>query len=397
MYSPFRYSFTNPVDEDYSAYPYKNIDFNGKDNDFHGQNNPPAPPKPRQTIQDFYNQVSNQSMPAQTAYMNYLKQGYPNEANYKPSKLTRLSAVLAGASTGFVRPGQGAEAAESILNRPYERAVRQYGIEGQKLRESAGIEQSDLSNRAKLAKDFQDAQDKQDELELKVNADKRAEKNVNSQISSRQLVDQKTIMQLAGEGKELHIGEDGNAYIYNKANGTLTKAGKTGESPIEKENRAVSTATKTAEATEPSKRRILQYGFDNSRAMQGSLFAHEDKSQDKSFEHSDSQLKTREAEANKRNALTHSTQSQTNLNKRNVDAVVARIQTDPNKYKGLYFTPDEAKSNNQLPFELKNPGMNDKENPTPEEVMQWNAFVELFNLRNAGNTQVQQLTPIRVR
>lgn len=361
MYSPFRYSFTDPDEDQYPSTPYSNIDFSASGNNqpSYGQS-PVQAPQPKKSFQDFYNQVSEQAQPKQALYEKFLNQGYPQET--PPSKMTRLSAVLAGATTGFARPGEGGKAATEVLNRPYERAVRQYNMEGQRLKEGATVEQNTLSNRAKLATDLSNANDKDVKLGLDQNADDRAERLAKSKIGSAKLTDQKTLIDLAAAGKHIINGEDGNTYIANLADGTITKVGKTGESPDEKSTRDINTEVEKQKRVLP-----LRYGFET--GLQNSRFGNEKSLQDARFAEEDKNLGIRQGGADRRSAAAHANQSQTQIDRKNTDAVQAIIDSDPDNYSGFV-----AKDSNGV-INLKAP---DK-GATLANKDEWQKYVRVYN------------------
>src|SRR3990167_5438345 len=324
-FSPFRYSFTQPETQSPYSYPYRTL-FNS------GQLNLPQIPEVSQTpkrksFEDFYKEVSNQEMPAQKAYSDFFKQGYPEPE--KINKRTRLAAILAGATTGFVQPGAGSQAAEEVINRPYERAVRRYGMEGQQLKEAANVEESNLANRTRLAKEWAESgrqdtesarQDK--ELEIRIEADKRAERLARSTLANSALTQQQKIAQITHEGIETKI-VDGYLYIVNKSDQTVKKIGKIGESPEEGSKRSVDEAIAKEQGTAP-----IRYGF--SSRLQENLFGQQDESQRRLFEQQRGLEATRQAGLDRRRALTTPSESQKQV--KNKERFLAIIESDQSRY-----------------------------------------------------------------
>jgi len=98
--------------------------------------------------------LTKQNGPATAAYRKFLEQGYPNEKDYQPSKVTRLGAILSGAATGFRNPAAAPEVARSIIDEPFNKAVRRYGMEGSRLKEGAALEESTYGRQIAAARDL---------------------------------------------------------------------------------------------------------------------------------------------------------------------------------------------------------------------------------------------------
>jgi len=86
----------------------------------------------------------------QQAYTDYLA-NQPNPDNFKPSKGRRIAALLGGISQGFLGGDtrQALSVQHSILDEPYNDALQQYKIQGDRLKQAADIEQRDILNRTK--------------------------------------------------------------------------------------------------------------------------------------------------------------------------------------------------------------------------------------------------------
>src|SRR3990167_3048027 len=264
-FSPFRYSFTQPETQSPYSYPYRTL-FNS------GQLNLPQIPEVSQTpkrksFEDFYKEVSNQEMPAQSAYSDFLKQGYPEP--------------------------------EKINNRT--RLAKEWAESGRQDTESA-------------------RQDK--ELEIRIEADKRAERLAKNTLANSALTQQQKIAQITHEGIETKI-VDGYLYIVNKSDQTVKKIGKIGESPEEGSKRSVDEAIAKEQGTAH-----IRYGF--SSRLQENLFGQQDESQRRLFEQQRELERTRQAGQDRRRALTTPSESQKQV--KNKERFLAIIESDQSRY-----------------------------------------------------------------
>jgi len=71
-------------------------------------------------------------------------QNAPKREDYKPNKLSRIGAILAGASTGFRNPAAGVEVAQNIIDRPFNEANATYDKHLRDLGVLAGMEGEDV-------------------------------------------------------------------------------------------------------------------------------------------------------------------------------------------------------------------------------------------------------------
>ena len=84
-------------------------------------------------------------------------QNTPRPEDYGPGILGRITAGLAGASSGyFGGAGQGIGVAQKVLRRPYEQAVEQYELKGQGLKAAADIEQARDAKRVAYFKELRE-------------------------------------------------------------------------------------------------------------------------------------------------------------------------------------------------------------------------------------------------
>ncbi len=103
---------------------------------------------PENPLMAAYREImAGQNGPARSAYSDFIQRGFPKEEDYKPSRGRRLAAALAGGAIGYSNPGLGIETGQNITSGPYQRAVRQYGMEGAKLKEAANLEETGNKNR----------------------------------------------------------------------------------------------------------------------------------------------------------------------------------------------------------------------------------------------------------
>lgn len=82
--------------------------------------------------------------PMQDTYFKSL-QSPPDPNNFKPGIINRLAALGTGMSIGL-RGGNGATAAQGVLNAPYDRAVALYGMRNKQLGEAATEEEKNITN-----------------------------------------------------------------------------------------------------------------------------------------------------------------------------------------------------------------------------------------------------------
>lgn len=107
-----------------------------------GRFDPYSVPQQAPIVDRFRNVMSPYEVqtPAFDRYLGFLET-IPKREQYSPSKWRQLAAALAGGSEGWFRgPSAGIETAQSLSDLPYTRALRDWGIKGQGMKEAADIE-----------------------------------------------------------------------------------------------------------------------------------------------------------------------------------------------------------------------------------------------------------------
>lgn len=183
--------------------------------------------------------------PANKSYRDYLAKGVPQEEDFKPGKMGRLSAILAGASTGLsTRDGGLAnKAAQDVLDDPYNKAMGRYKLEGDKLAKGADLEEKDINNRVKTYRDIVESQDRQANNDRLGKLNDAQIRNYNSQIDNR-----------GSTGySQYNTPVNGHRMATKIVNGKPMNIdlGAVDLSPDEKNTNAVDRAVKTAKATSP--------------------------------------------------------------------------------------------------------------------------------------------------
>lgn len=144
---------------------YPPFDFNQQDEESGDKLSVP-PTQPVSKFSSMYADIANQQGgPANQKFKDFLDSAEPNKDEYKPGKLTRLSAILAGVSDGYHRGGgAGFKSANNILDSDYDEAMGRYNNQGKKLEAAAGLEEKDMGRRVGILKDIitQDHQERVD-------------------------------------------------------------------------------------------------------------------------------------------------------------------------------------------------------------------------------------------
>lgn len=136
-----------------------------------GQDQIPQQPPNSSTLTDAYREMINApSGPANQRYKDFLDEGSPSRDDYKPTKMNRLAAILAGASDGIQRGGgEGYNTARKVLDQPYDNAMGDYKLRASKLEAGANLEDKETNNKVKTYRDFITDQnnDQRNQIELK--------------------------------------------------------------------------------------------------------------------------------------------------------------------------------------------------------------------------------------
>lgn len=144
------------------------------------------PARPQQTMDDVYSKMMNEpSGPANQGYKDFLQAPPPSRDDYKPGKLNRLSAVLAGISTG-AKGGDGYRAAQSILDDPYNEAMGDYKNRHDRLATGAGLEDKEVNNKVKTYRDFVTDEYNQRRADAEDNRNNRLDKATTADIEYKQ-------------------------------------------------------------------------------------------------------------------------------------------------------------------------------------------------------------------
>lgn len=125
----------------------------------------PSPVQPKPGLADIYNQISSmQSGPASKNYKAFLDT-QPNREDFKPGRSQKIGAVLAGIGEGSKNgAARGMEARNEALDKPYNNAMADFKIKGDRLAKGADLEEKDINNRVKTYRDFLGDKDKADAL-----------------------------------------------------------------------------------------------------------------------------------------------------------------------------------------------------------------------------------------
>ena len=149
---PYRFStqhnpFAGNQNEDPYSHPYKNILFDKPAErnpyDLSSPDDSAEQPRQQMNFMDAYTELmKRQSGPAMAAYSKFVQQGPPKESDYKPSKMRRLGAILAGAATGYQtgNAAEGYKTSTGIIDEPYEKALKRSSLQGKYLQEGAQLE-----------------------------------------------------------------------------------------------------------------------------------------------------------------------------------------------------------------------------------------------------------------
>lgn len=185
---------------------------------------PPLQPPNPSTLTDAYREMMQaQSGPSNQRYKDFLGEGMPQREDFKPSKMNRLTAVLAGASDGIQRGGgEGYKTAQGILDEPYNEAIGDYKNKASRLEAGANLEDKETNNKVKTYRDYvTDQQNKRrDDIALQTLAETSRVnngrlKNWESEASSRETPQQRMDRALGVAGKTAELRKRNALDIFN--------------------------------------------------------------------------------------------------------------------------------------------------------------------------------------
>lgn len=214
-------------------------DDDGQDDPYGNLNQPQQSQEDPNGFMSVYRELmQRRNGPAMTAYRKFLDTGYPDERDSPPGKLTRLAAILSGTAAGFANPGSGTGVAQNILDQPYQRKVRQYAAEGNRLANAASFEETQSKDNIAAVKAIGDLQDKETD-------NKRQQALADSTIATN------AARAKAAGNKVIHA-DDGHVYVFDNDN-KKTDLGKLSETPDEKSARTIKQAVGIAQQEAPIK------------------------------------------------------------------------------------------------------------------------------------------------
>lgn len=363
---PLRFSFDkNPPPP---PNPYKNILFGSGEQDDPYQTDEPQPTPAPQFMDAYAELMKHQNGPAMSAYSKFVQQGPPQERDYKPGKVTRLGAILSGAAAGYRDPASGVETATNIIKRPYREAVARNQLQGSYLQEGAKLEDTSYQRQLQTMNQMRLAENQRIDNE-------RQERQLQNTISKNNLDMQKTLLEIARYGKSTHLDKNtGILYLVDELNpGKRTALGKYDQSSGERIGEATTKAQNASNIVEGRQSRL-----------QKAQFGHQDTMQQRGFTHAENMAHTSINQVITKNAA-------------NVDALVA---TNPAKYKPVYrFNTHSQQYEITNPLETKGFPRDEKGNVdysklTPQEIDDYNAFVEIHNANIKGVADDKMLEPI---
>lgn len=206
-------------------------------------------------LADLYKQITSANAgPAQKKYQDFLDTAEPDRANFKPSKMGRLSAMLAGASEGIKNGGAaGYATSRGIIDEPYQQELGRYNNQGKKLQEAATLEDKDITNRVNTYKTIlADDKDQATRAELKRVNDARI-RNYDSQSANRGIHYEKLTNPNDGHVTSVKLGPDGSKTNVDLGIGAFT--------PDELTKNAGAKAGAESTATEGSRIRVARAGI----------------------------------------------------------------------------------------------------------------------------------------
>ena len=182
-----------------------------------------------QTLADRLKSVTADT-PSMDTYQQFLAGGMPNPQDYKPGKLDRLTAALAGFSSGAQEgPTKGVILARDILQQPYERAMDLYGKRGKQLEQGALAEEKKIYNERQSLDQLMNRMNQQKDIARKEAADEAREKSRQRANEIRQ--------QLANDKNLKLLEEPGGTYkVVNITTGQTKDTGITSRHLTDEDN-----------------------------------------------------------------------------------------------------------------------------------------------------------------
>lgn len=112
--------------------------------------------QPQPTLADMYQQIGAvKSGPLNQRYKDFLSEEPPRREDYKPGKMAKLAAIMAGGSEGLTHgAGAGFKLAQNMLDDGYNQAYGDYAARAKRLETSAGLEDKEDRNNILAYRDF---------------------------------------------------------------------------------------------------------------------------------------------------------------------------------------------------------------------------------------------------
>lgn len=329
-------------------------------------------PAPAPNFADAYREaMSRPPGKAMQAYEDFLSHGYPVEG--KASKTTRIGALLSGAAQAFSHnPGASYDTARSVIHEPYDREVRRYQLEGNRLNQAANLEETQRSKNLEVIKAF-------DEAENRRTDNARAQAQLNETIRNNNSLIAQREASARNAGLALFTGSNGHRYSQDKSSGKTTDLGKYEQSAEEKSKAATDQAVATAKGTRP----IIE---GSQKRLEGIRFGHAKELQEDRQAATDEQRKKRSEDTAKRDASKLGVKSPSEIEKlrKNHAVVESIVDTDKARYSKVWGTDSSGNS-----------GLIDKIPPIGSE--EYKDYVELYNALHKGvvlpNGKPAQLNP----
>jgi len=376
--APFNYGFNysfggkSPDPSQFPQYPYQfdsQVELGQPDEQNPYQMQQPQVPNFADAYRELMSRPKGKAM---QAYEDFLSKGYPQET--KPTKTTRIGAILSGAAQAFSRnPGAAYDTARSIIHEPYDREVKRYQLEGNRLASAAALEEKGDDRNLSVIRTF-------GELENKRIDNERAQRQFEETVRANNARIKQAEENAKRSGMRIIHGDDGHSYAVDiMGTGERHDLGKPYLSKEEQAALDVKKAKNTAEATDPIIRgrqaALANIQFGNAKKLaefnQGEVTK---------------RSKQRSADISARDAARIGAKGQSELEKlrRNRSVVEAIVDTDPARYSKVWGNNSDGYGDLiQTPPEVGTPEYED--------------YVELYNALHKGvilpNGSPAQLNP----